>query len=137
MKSGKLTNTLLALIFLALLAHLVAPLFAAGEAKAVGSDAAPPAAVAAVAGFPALDNVASQIANGLKQIAQSNQQIASAIREHARSNERIAQSLDGVADGVKALELRAPASTRAPVPPGRSTEEQPLDEDWWQGLIPE
>ena len=141
MKSGKLTNTLLVLIFLALLAHLVAPLLAAKDATAVGRDSAAPAEIAAGAGFPALDKVASEISSGLLQIAQSNQQIASAIRENARSGERIAQSLQDVAGGVKALGSSAGAHSSRPspslAPSPEAEEEQEVDKDWWRGLVPE
>ncbi len=135
MKSGRLTNTLLALIFLALVAHLVVPMLAAQEAKAVNSDAIAPASIAAGAGFPALDKVASEIGGGLKEIARSNQQIASAIREHASSSDRIAQSLEGVATRIKSLERSAPAPARART--SEPVEEEELEEGWWQGQIPE
>ncbi|UCD58129.1 MAG: hypothetical protein JSV16_03165 [Candidatus Hydrogenedentota bacterium] len=103
MKSGKLNSVLLALVFLALVANLLVPLHRTREAAAVGEDAIPPAVVAAeVAEDLALDKVAGQIADALRQIAESNQQIAVAITQHARSNERIAYSLDRVA-----VELRS------------------------------
>jgi hypothetical protein len=126
MKSAKLTNTFLALIFLVLLAHFLTPFFKATEAGAIGSDAVAPSAVAA---FPALDQVAREVSGGLRQIAQSNQQIADAIRDHARSSERIAQSLERVAREVGSLQLKAPAARPAPVE-GSDVEEQ--DPDWWK-----
>lgn len=105
MKNEKLTNYLLALILIALVANLVIPHLRAREAGAAGEDAVPPAAKAAeVAKDLALDKVAGQIADGLRQIAQSNHQIAVAILEHSRSNEKIAYSLDRVATRLKTEE---------------------------------
>lgn len=139
MKSGKLTNTLLALVFLALLAHLVVPLLLAHDASAAGRDALAPSAVASAAGFPALDKIASEVGSGLDGIAKSNQQIADAIREHARSNEQIARSLKDVAGGVKGLELRD--SSRKSAPTSRSNRgEKPdkeSDPDWWKEYLDE
>lgn len=95
MKSGKTTNMLLALIVLLLLGNILLPMLKAKDAAAVGEDAVSPAVAAAeIAESLALDKVAAQIADALREIAQSNQQIALAIKEHARSNERIAYSLD-------------------------------------------
>ncbi|NQU07668.1 MAG: hypothetical protein HQ583_03835 [Candidatus Abyssubacteria bacterium] len=129
MKSTKLTNTLLALIFLVLLAHFFTPFFKATEAGAAGSDSVAPSAIAAGAAFPALDQVAKEVSGGLRQIAQSNQQIADAIRDHARSSERIAQSLERVAGEVGSLQLKARTARPAPME-GSEVEEQ--DPDWWK-----
>jgi hypothetical protein len=137
MKSERLTNTLLALIFLALLANLVVPALRTNEASAAYGDSRTPAEVAATAGVPALDKVAAQISKALVQIAESNRQIAGAIRENAQSGEHIADSLRDVADQVKGIELKvaAPPSRRAPAP-GRSSERQEEDDpDWWKGRI--
>ena len=104
MKSGKLTNLLLFLIFLALTANLLVPLFRANDAIALGpsSDSVPPAVVAAaVAEELAPDRLAAIVASALNNIAESNHQIASAILEHSRSNENIAYALDKVASEMK------------------------------------
>jgi hypothetical protein len=140
MKSEKLTNTLLALIFLALLAHLVVPLLLAHEVSAAGRDALAPSAVASDAGFPALDKIASEVGSGLDGIAKSNQQIADAIKEHARSNAQIARSLKDVASGVQGLELRTPATASSPVSKPRSRpepDEAESDPDWWKKYLDE
>lgn len=98
MKSGKMTNVLLGLIFLALVANLLVPLLKTREAVAVGEDAVSPSVAAAeIAENLALDKVASQITGGLNQIAQSNRQIAEAIEQHARSNEGISLALERIA----------------------------------------
>ncbi len=139
MKSEKLTNTLLALIFLALLANLVIPALRSNEASAAGRDSLRPADVAANAGLPALDKLGSDLSKALVEIAQSNHKIASAIRENAKSGEHIAESLQEVAEQVKGIELKVaiPPSRRAPAP-GRSPDEQEeLDPDWWKNYIEE
>ena len=94
-----MTNVFMALIFLALLANLLVPLLRTREAEAVGEGAISPSVTAAeVAENLALDKVAGQIADGLRQIARSNQQIADSITQHARSNERISLALDRIAN---------------------------------------
>ncbi|GAB4330229.1 MAG: hypothetical protein Kow0099_00700 [Candidatus Abyssubacteria bacterium] len=100
MRNQTTTNILLTLVFLALVANLVAPLFKTADAVAVDykNDSVPPAVQAEkVAQEIAPDKVAGQIADGLKLIADSNLQIAAAILEHAKSNDRISYSLDRVA----------------------------------------
>jgi hypothetical protein len=136
MKPGRLTNTLLALIFLALLAHLVVPLLQTGEASAQGKDARSPSSVAATAGVPSLDKIAAEVGGGLDRIAQSNQQIANAILEHARSNQQIARSLKDVAGGVRGLEISS-GSTPASRPRPRPEEKEESDPDWWKGYLEE
>ncbi len=103
MKSSKLTNVLLALVFLALVANILIPIFRAKEAVAVvgASSVSPSEAAAEVADKIAPDRLAAEVAGGLRDIAQSNQQIASAILEHARSNENIAYSLDKIAGEMR------------------------------------
>ncbi len=139
MKSEKLTNTLLALIFLALVANVTVPLLGADEASAAGRDARIPADVAANAGLPALEKLGSDLSKALMEIAQSNQQIANAIRENARSSEHIAESLQDVAEQVKGIDLKvAVPSSRRALSPGRPLEEQEeLDPDWWKNYIDE
>jgi len=137
MKSGKLTNTLLALIFLVLLAHLVVPLLRTNEASAQSRDALTPSQVAATAGVPSLDKLASEVGGGLDRIAQSNQQIANAILEHARSNQEVARSLKDVAGGVKGLNLKAGSSSSAPTSRQRREPEEGEDADpnWWKEYL--
>lgn len=138
MKAGKLTNTLLALIFLALLAHLAVPLLRTNEASAAGKDSISPAAAAAKAGVPPVfERMASRVADGLGRIAQSNKQIANAIKEHARSNERIAVSLEDVAREMKELDIKVTAPSSA-FPPGMTPEElEEANPNWWKGYIEE
>jgi hypothetical protein len=103
MKSGKLTNLLLFLIFLALVANLLVPVLKAKDALAVMSnDSIPPAVIAAeVSEELAPSRLAAVVADALNNIASSNQSIAAAILEHSRSNENIAYSLDKVASGMR------------------------------------
>jgi len=133
MKPMKLTNTLLALIFVVLLAHLVIPLLRTGEATAGNSDAVSPSAIANTQGFTALDQAASEIKSGLSMIAQSNQQIAAAIREHAQSSDRIAQSLDRVAIGM----ARGKSGAARPEASGLPANEEESDPDWWRQYLDE
>ncbi|RJP70780.1 MAG: hypothetical protein C4532_08855 [Candidatus Abyssobacteria bacterium SURF_17] len=97
MKSTRTTNVLLVLVILALLANVLVPMLQTREAEAVGQDAASPSQVAATAQNVALEKVGRVVADGLAQIAQSNQQIANAILEHSRTNEHIADALVKVA----------------------------------------
>ena len=86
MKSGKLTNILLAIVSLLLLANFMVPLLRAGEAEAIGEDAISPATAATrVADNLAFDKMAGQISEAIMQIAESNRQIAGAISQHAQS----------------------------------------------------
>jgi hypothetical protein len=104
MKSGKLTNLLLFLIFLALVANLLVPILKAKDALALmsNSDSVPPAVIAAeVSEELAPSRLAAVVADALNNIASSNQSIAAAILEHSRSNENIAYSLDKVASGMR------------------------------------
>ncbi len=105
MKSGKMTNVLLAVIALLLLGNLLLPMLKTAEAAAAGDDAVSPAVVAEKAQVLALNEAADQIGGGLREIAQSNRMIANAIgdsiRELARSNERIAYSLDNLTVELK------------------------------------
>ena len=139
MKSEKLTNTLLALIFLALVANVAIPLLRADEASAAGRDSAIPSDVAANAGLPALDKIAADVTNGLDAIADSNLQIARAIEDSARTSERIADSLQDVAAQVKGISLTAPVppARRAPGSERPSEEKEELNPDWWKNYIDE
>jgi methyl-accepting chemotaxis protein len=103
MKSSKMTNVLLALVFLALVANILIPMFRSTEAVAVvgANSVSPSQAAAEVAEKLAPDRLAAEISSGLKDIAQSNQQIAAAILEHARSSENIAYSLDKIAGEMR------------------------------------
>lgn len=139
MKSGKLTNALLALIFLALLANVMVPLLRTNEASAAGSDSVAPSSIAASAGLPAMDRIASEVSSGLKDIARSNRQIADAIKENARSGEHIAESLQSVATGIGGIELKVtmPRSTRTPSPGAPAEEMEERDPNWWKQYIEE
>lgn len=139
MKSGKLTNALLALIFLALLANVVVPLLRTNEASAAGSDGVAPSSIAASAGLPAVDRIASEVSSGLKDIARSNRQIADAIKENARSSEHIAESLQNVATGIGGIELKVsvPRSAHTPSRRAPAEEMEETDPNWWKGYIEE
>lgn len=103
MKSSKMTNVLLALVFLALVANILIPVFRAKEAMAVvgAPSVSPSQAAAEVAEKLAPDRLTAEVASGLRDIAQSNQQIAAAILEHARSSENIAYALDKIAGEMR------------------------------------
>jgi hypothetical protein len=139
MKSEKLTNTLLALIVLALVANVAVPLLRANEASAAGRDSRTPADVAATAGVPALDKLAAEVSKALLEIADSNRQIASAIRDNAKSSEHIADSLQNVARQVKGIGLKAgsPSSRGASAPRVSPEEREEDDPNWWKNYIEE
>jgi methyl-accepting chemotaxis protein len=101
MKSGKLNTVLLALIFVVLLLHLVAPIFRAQEAAAIGRDSVSPAEEFQNSQNLALTDAARQIADGLRQVAQANQQIANAITQEANSTARVAASIDKVSGEMR------------------------------------
>jgi len=105
MTSRTLTNVLLLLIFLALMANLLAPAFKAREAMAVmpGNDSVPPAVVAAqVSEEIAPDRLAQVVAAALRDIADADKEIAAAILEHSRSNANVAYSLDRIGAELRA-----------------------------------
>ncbi|MBI5117454.1 hypothetical protein HZA56_13335 [Candidatus Poribacteria bacterium] len=105
MKSQKITNILLALVTLALLANLLVSLTRTREAGA-NQDSIPPAVEAArIAEHIAPDRLTAEIANGLKAVAQANEHIAAAIKEHARSNERVASSIEKVGRDMRAQQV--------------------------------
>jgi hypothetical protein len=104
MKSGKFTDILLLLIFLALVANLLAPVFKAKDATAVvlNPDSVPPAVVAAQVDEKLAPNrLVAELAGALNNIATADQQIAAAILEHSRSNENIAYALEKVARDLR------------------------------------
>ena len=113
MKSEKLTNTLLALIVLALVANVAVPILRANEA--------------------------SEVSKALLEIAESNRQIASAIRDNAKSSEHIADSLQNVARQVKGIGLKAgaPSSRGASAPRVSPEEREEDDPNWWKNYIEE
>jgi hypothetical protein len=105
MKSGKLTNILLFLIFLALAANVLAPVFKAKEAtaKTLNPDSVPPAVIAAeVDETIAPNRLVAELAAALNNIATADREIADAILAHSRSNENIAYALEKVARDLRA-----------------------------------
>lgn len=104
MTTGRLTNVLLLLVFLALVANLLVPVFKTQDAGAVvvSPDSVSPAVRAAeVDAKLAPDRLTGELAAALKDIADADQQIAVAILEHSRSNENIAYALERIANEMK------------------------------------
>jgi hypothetical protein len=103
MTSSKLTNILLLLIFLALVANVLFPLFKAKEAAAVQRpDNVPPAIIAAeVSEEIAPDRLAAELAAALNNIASADREIAAAIIDHSKSNENIGYALEKIAGRLK------------------------------------
>ncbi len=102
MKSQKLTNILLALVFVALAANLLVSIPRTQEASAQEDAVSPAVEAARISENIAPDRLVAEIATGLKAVAQANEHIAAAIKEHARSNERVASSIEKVGRDLRA-----------------------------------
>jgi hypothetical protein len=142
MKSGKLTNVLLALIFLALLVHLVIPMFGTDEASAAGRASVSPSQAAADVGIPPMyADMINKISAALGDIAKSNKEIATAVRDNTRANAEIARSLDGLTRQMSALSSGSPApKSHAPAPQSGESDSRSDEESnpgWWRQYMDE
>ena len=135
MKSAKLGNTLLALIFLVLLAHLLIPMLTANEASAASDTAISPSQAAVDAGIPPLySEIIAKISSGLADIAGSNREIAAAIRENTKSNEGIELAIKNMERKMNRNGEGSASSSSRNVAP-ESKEEG--DAGWWKKYMDE
>ena len=136
MKPAKLRDTLLAMIFLALLAHLLVPMLTANEASAAGDTAISPSQAALDAGIPPLfSDIIDEVSAGLADIARSNREVAAAIRENTVANEGIELAIKSVVREMKRSNGEGSASSSSRNLGPDSGEEG--DAGWWKKYMDE